>query len=225
MSNKAGSTKFWLGVVNPGAEVYESVDKVLKEMQGASFKAWIWHDQDIEEDGTLKNRHCHFVLVMASAMTFEEMQKALPGAHIEKGASLPGAVAYLTHETQQAKTEGKHLYARSKVITNNLANYNAQANEGAVEVFDPWKVEEYLERGITNQVLFFKAFGFNTLQYSWRTYEALINDLMKQSQRQELLTAYQVAVNKAQYILTKKEYEIHERHEKVLKLFDELTKK
>ncbi len=79
------------------------------------FPKWvsIKHDLDANpETGEQKKPHVHLLLSSPHGRTISAIAKALkvPAHYVEGKNNGQGAMAYLTHSTEQARLDGKHLY-------------------------------------------------------------------------------------------------------------------
>lgn len=92
--------------------------------------AFIQHDKDVDENGSLKERHIHLLLCLVNASTVEAVRNWFRGFEDDKGMpintlaqpmhDISSSFDYLTHSTEQAIAEGKYQYDPSEVISNNL---------------------------------------------------------------------------------------------------------
>lgn len=104
------------------AEVLRRHDKQIRAY------AYIEHDKDINEDLTPKERHIHLLLQLVNANTLDAVRKWFKGfvdaenkeintlGQIMHDAS--ASFDYLTHDTEQAKADGKYQYNTEDIITN-----------------------------------------------------------------------------------------------------------
>lgn len=170
---KAGSAKVYAIEVNPKAKCYEGLEGVLNALKGYSFLAWIIHDKDTDENGEMKLRHFHIVIEYPTPKEPAVVDDLFEGGHVEKGASLSALVAYLTHETWTARQEGKHLYDRSSVHTNDQAKYNRLATEGSKEPYDPFLIPQYVAESCISAMDFMKRFGYDCYKTDFKYFDAL----------------------------------------------------
>lgn len=106
-------------------------DNLIKEVNQLPYIdqfALIVHDKDTKQDGMLVQPHIHLVLCFTQRMRITQIAKALEqkaqyfeimtkrGNDLE--TSRNNAMAYLIHQTIQAKQQGKYQYSPSEVIAN-----------------------------------------------------------------------------------------------------------
>lgn len=92
--------------------------------------AYAYHDKDKKEDGTLKEPHTHLILVLYCATSLSAVRRWFSGYSDENGEITTTAQIcsdvfsqydYLTHNTPQARAEGKYQYDKSIVKVNKTA--------------------------------------------------------------------------------------------------------
>ena len=178
---KKGERLEWVLEANQQAECYNTLENTIKslyETDKTFFYAFITHNKDLEKTGEVKPTHKHAVLRFSKVgKTFEELQELFKGAHIEFVNSLSGAIAYLTHETEQAKEDGKHLYNVSEISTSDKKRYASLRLEGSKRTFNPDLILQYInEEGYLTLVDFYRDFKASDLK-GWN---ATIKDLEKE---------------------------------------------
>lgn len=85
--------------------------------------AYILHNKDRNKDGTLKKAHWHILIKMDNAYDFKYIAKRfdVPINFVGKiNTSFPQALNYLTHNNENARSEGKFLYEDDEVKSNYL---------------------------------------------------------------------------------------------------------
>ncbi len=92
--------------------------------------AYIEHNRDTNEDGTPKDRHIHILLHLVNASTVDRVRDWFKGYTDTLGLpvntlgqvmhDISSSFEYLTHETEQAKAEGKFIYDKSEVVSNDI---------------------------------------------------------------------------------------------------------
>lgn len=154
-SNNNQVSRNWFIEVNPGADCFN--EKVLNpggfnerfspDFEGTlllepniSFYAFIRHDKDIQEDGTLKPAHYHLVVKYKNNKTFQSVQKDFPGAHIERSQSVSSSVQYLTHQLQPEKAQ----YGCNLIITNRPDLLQVYLQVPQTEQFNQYDIWEYI---------------------------------------------------------------------------------
>lgn len=104
--------------------VMHAHDKQLKAY------AYILHDKDTIEIGELKTSHCHVIVSLVNNTTCEAVRNWFRGFVDNRGLPVNtlaqschdifAAFDYLTHNTEQAKSDGKYLYSDSDIVGFNL---------------------------------------------------------------------------------------------------------
>lgn len=160
---------------------YDKLKYQLQELLHPSTEAYfIMHDKDINEDGTLKDKHIHLAIQFKynCGKTFSAMKSILPQSHIEQCINFTNAVLYLTHETQQAIKEGKYKYDRSEVVNVYDSDIQKHYNAYTKELFDWEKIEQYITIDHTLTLLDFgRRFGYNVIHNKWNVICVIINEL------------------------------------------------
>ena len=125
--------------------------EVLKAKEGMKY-AYILHDKDRKEDGTLKPPHYHIVLSFKNIVSITEIAKAfrietqyvsVPKAHKWRNAFLD-CVEYLTHSEEKQQELGKYLYDDSEVFANFdwktaiELEKNKKTNAEKAEILESW---------------------------------------------------------------------------------------
>ncbi len=117
------------------------------------WESWvsILHDQDVEPaTGEIKKPHIHLLLKSRSGRTPAAVAKDLriPAERVEGKDNGQGALAYLTHSTDKARLDGKHLYPL-EALRGPLAAAAAEAAEkakgGAAEGVQVISILDYIE--------------------------------------------------------------------------------
>ena len=80
--------------------------------------AYILHDRDVKEDGTLKDPHYHFLFVLRRSRRLSDIQscmkKTLQGnVFLQPCRSVSGSYGYLTHENEDSKVH----YDESSIVS------------------------------------------------------------------------------------------------------------
>lgn len=92
--------------------------------------AYIEHNKDINEDGTPKERHLHILLRLINNRTLDDVRNWFKGYTDLSGLpintlgqvmhDISSSFEYLTHDTEQARAEGKHLYDPTEIVSNDI---------------------------------------------------------------------------------------------------------
>lgn len=94
------------------------VESFLSRFSAVKDYAYIVHDKDTRDDGSLKDPHVHLMLRFSYPVQTNNLLAALDGVcgvpQLERVKKWSSAVAYLTHEN----TPGKHVYDRGEVHSN-----------------------------------------------------------------------------------------------------------
>lgn len=123
----------WLEVTTYPEEA-DRVEIAVERLGEALGCEWvsILHDLDVKEGGELKAAHIHTLMRFPHAHTVTAIAKKLgvPPERIETKDNGDGAMAYLLHETDKARMEGKHVYP-PEALRGPLAAEAAAAAEAA----------------------------------------------------------------------------------------------
>lgn len=96
----------------------EYVKQLCEEWQVIKDYAYILHDKDTREDGSLKEHHIHLMVRFNSAVPTTAIINKLQGVcevqQLQKMHSWNSAIAYLTHSNDLSK----HQYAENEVYSN-----------------------------------------------------------------------------------------------------------
>ena len=106
----------------------KSVEKRIKEycQHDEDIYYIIFHDKDINNDGTLKPLHAHFYIDFKNARPFSTVYKALGISrkeNLEFVRSSIKACRYLTHRNERNMAQGKFPYNVDEVIQSPNGNY------------------------------------------------------------------------------------------------------
>lgn len=93
--------------------------------------AYILHDKDVKDDGTLKEPHCHILVSTINAKTVEQVRGWFKGYTDDKGLPITtlgqpmhdvgSSFDYLTHDTEGALLENKYVYSSECIQGYNLS--------------------------------------------------------------------------------------------------------
>lgn len=79
----------------------------------------IFHDKDLKDDGKLKPLHMHAVVMLKNPMSEDAFRRYFEVSRPENAehtVSINGALRYLLHITDQAISDGKHIYSESDLF-------------------------------------------------------------------------------------------------------------
>ena len=98
------------------------VKDLVKNWSVIKDYAFILHDKDYRPDGSPREPHIHLMLRFNNSVPTSAILAKLKGVcevqQLEKMKSWNKAMAYLTHDTPAAKSQGKHHYDDSEVCSN-----------------------------------------------------------------------------------------------------------
>ncbi|HFH8184680.1 TPA: Rep family protein [Streptococcus agalactiae] len=130
----------------------KSVEKRIKELckNDDDIYYLIFHDKDINEDGTPKCLHVHFVIIFKNPHTYQSVYKSLQISrqeNLEFVRSSIKACRYLTHRNERNMAEGKYPYNVDEVIQSSngdyinsimggIKNHNKEQSDDGLEVDD-----------------------------------------------------------------------------------------
>ena len=115
------SSKYISGICYDG----EGLAKFLKNpLSVVSEYAYILHDRDVKEDGTPKEFHYHFLLVLNRSRRLSDilsyMKRSLQGTVLLQPChSVPASYGYLTHENEASKVS----YDESFIVSSADSSY------------------------------------------------------------------------------------------------------
>ncbi len=109
----------------------EQIEKVLiKHDRQLKSYAYCLHDKDINEFGQLKEVHTHLLLCLVNNTTCDSVKNWFKGFTDDKQLpintlaqpmhDISGSYDYLTHNTEQARDDGKYIYQESDIKGFNL---------------------------------------------------------------------------------------------------------
>lgn len=102
----------------------DNFDKIIKVAQSSYKYYWyVFHDKDVDENGTLKKKHLHLVVYDNSPATIQKAIKNFEGATlpnlVEACRNGRAMLRYLVHKDDS----DKYQYDSSSVVTNNLNQF------------------------------------------------------------------------------------------------------
>lgn len=124
----------WLEVVTYPGEEADRVEAAVEQLVDTLGCEWvsILHDHDVKAGGELKEAHIHTLMRFPHAHTVTAIAKKLgvTAERVETKDNGEGAEAYLLHETDKARMEGKYVYP-PEALRGPLAAEAAAAAEAA----------------------------------------------------------------------------------------------
>ena len=147
--------------------------------------AYAYHDKDVKEDGTLKEPHIHLILVTYNTCTVSAVRRWFSGYVDNRGNDITttGQICsdvftmydYLTHNTKEAKIEGKYQYDNSIIKTNDKSGYFRASEES--EYDNITLATEMLLKGYSVRELG-KIFGRDFILH-YNTIKQYANDIIR----------------------------------------------
>ncbi|HEL0578871.1 TPA: hypothetical protein TUT16_000035 [Streptococcus equi subsp. zooepidemicus] len=175
----------------------KSVEKRIKEYCQHDEDTYyiIFHDKDINDDGTLKPLHAHFYIDFKNARPFSTVYKALDISrkeNLEFVRSSIKACRYMTHRNERNMAEGKFPYNVDEVIQSSNGDYinsimGEIKNHNKEKSDDGSEVEEYcldLSYQISSDGLLpleakkalFEQFTQRTAQKAWNSNKRIFEE-------------------------------------------------
>ena len=122
-------------------ELYASPEHWGTLLDEAEHFAYIFHDRDKKEDGTLKTPHYHVLIRFKNAKTKSAVRKLTNLDNLTENTTLnfqklidtKGAFSYLTHTTKKAIVDGKTVYALDEVTCDKLSYWQDVSSAGTTE--------------------------------------------------------------------------------------------
>lgn len=122
------TSKTWELVLYPDNERHkEVIDELWLDNNSNPNKSdfvGILHDKDLTEEGELKKPHYHIIFSFDNTTTLGQMCSRFPNIETNlftKKDNRKQALLYLTHQSSNAKAEGKTLYDKSELFGNPLS--------------------------------------------------------------------------------------------------------
>ncbi len=101
--------------------------------------AYIYHDADVNDDGTIKKPHYHFMLQYGNTTTLKNIAKILgnipANGYIERVVAPIGYYQYLTHENRPEK----HQYSKDEICYLNGFDFQSLTEWSTVEKMEIMK--------------------------------------------------------------------------------------
>lgn len=184
----------------------KSVEKRIKEYCQHNEDTYyiIFHDKDINDNGTLKPLHAHFYIDFKNARPFSTVYKALDISrkeNLEFVRSSIKACRYMTHRNERNMAEGKFPYNVDEVIQSSNGDYinsimGEIKNHNKEKSDDGSEVEEYcldLSYQISSDGLLpleakkalFEQFTQRTAQKAWNSNKRIFEENRQEFIQQE----------------------------------------
>lgn len=184
----------------------KSVEKRIKEYCQHDEDTYyiIFHDKDINDNGTLKPLHAHFYIDFKNARPFSTVYKALDISreeNLEFVRSSIKACRYMTHRNERNMAEGKFPYNVDEVIQSSNGDYinsimGEIKNHNKEKSDDGSEVEEYcldLSYQISSDGLLpleakkalFEQFTQRTAQKAWNSNKRIFEENRQEFIQQE----------------------------------------
>ena len=177
MNKNERSRKFNL-VINKGANCYDNIESIIKNINNIKLYALIMHDKDTNEKGELKQPHYHLYLEFENARTCQSIIKQFEGAHVEIPINDTQSIKYLLHATKTAKDQGKYQYAIDNLLTNDINKIKQVLEETEYPIYLDEEIPTYIAQGVKTPFSFILKFGGKQYDRHWKRYnEVLISYL------------------------------------------------
>lgn len=148
-----------------------------KTFDSTSEIYFIKHEAE-EED---KEEHIHLMIkfLYNRGRTFSRMKQLFPKSHIEEIFSeWVNNVLYLTHESIDAKKQGKKIYDRKLVVNVFDKDIEKYYNSASIETFDIDKIEDYIIKdNMRSIVQYGRRFGYSVVYQKWHIIKEIIKEL------------------------------------------------
>lgn len=136
MTNNSKS-RYWTFVVYEESAPHNWIEIIKSTFLPIAF---IYHDRDINDDGTIKKPHYHVFVQYGNTTTykniFELFGSICANGHIERVISPTGAYQYLTHKNRPEKTQ----YADDEIVWLNSFDPSTFAEWSPSEKMDNMRV-------------------------------------------------------------------------------------
>lgn len=131
-------SRWFSGVIYPDSDPAQGgydCDSVITAIKsyGARYALSV-HDKDVEDDGTPKKTHFHFLLYRNNAATVSQVARALgvPSGVVRTVHDSDAAYAYLTHDG----SPDKYQYDRSAIVVDTIGGTLTTEDSAAQEFLD-----------------------------------------------------------------------------------------
>lgn len=124
----------------------EQIEEIIDNDDRVLWWRAIIHDKDTKEDNTPKETHAHIVIEYKNRIKGSTVYNCFKGYKDEKGKEInteiqecnrkAGCYYYLTHNTEKAKKEGKHLYDENEIFGNGEINLEEENNSKYVNLIN-----------------------------------------------------------------------------------------
>ncbi len=182
---------------------------LLQHSLQVRYYAYAYHNKDLKEDGTPKEPHIHLVLVTYNTCSVSAIRRWFSGyvdsnGEITTTAQICNDVFsmydYLTHNTKECREQGKYLYDKSIIETNDKQGYFRASAES--EFDNITLASEMLIKGKEVQEVA-KIFGRDFIIH-YNTIKSYVNDVLRQrkygiSLEQELEREFELEIYKLNY--------------------------
>lgn len=120
-------------------------DKIINFAKEFDEYYYIFHDKDKDEDGNIKTKHLHCIVYDKNGTSLlawcNRWAHIVPPNMVNIVLFKASSIKYLTHETAQAKADGKALYRRSDLVTNKQEKYYSLFNDNNATI--PEKLQDF----------------------------------------------------------------------------------
>lgn len=154
----------------------EQFPTILECLCGCKYYAYIFHDKDIDDNGSLKPKHIHFVAQDRHSLKTWSNLLGIPENMIEIPRNFRAVNRYLIHKD----SSDKYQYAADDVITNMPARFNSYLEDN-LEVspkmlyLDLMKVKRHL----ISREDFVAKYEFFIYKQSFYTQYKILSDIIQ----------------------------------------------
>ena len=121
------------------------VKDILDNLDCCLNYAFIVHDCDKYEDGSLKKTHCHIILQLTTNYSYSKIAVEFHTVDFRRlGDTWYNEYNYLTHNSELCRKQGKYQYNEDDIISNNILEIKRKAVKQS---------EEFTEEDIVNDIL------------------------------------------------------------------------
>lgn len=164
---------------------------MLKHDRQVKAYAYITHDKDSNEFGEFKEKHIHLLISIINALNLDTIRNWFKGFEDENGQQINtlaqpmhdicGAYEYLTHETEQAREQGKYVYPKDDIKGNNLSYFQDSSKQDIDNL--TLAIDDLLNGIPLDEVR--KKYGRDFIMH-YGHIKLLFNDIQKQNGGQQL---------------------------------------
>lgn len=174
MGTNSPKSRDYFITINQSAKCYDNALEIVKDLNVRQY-AFIVHDKDIDENGSLKAVHKHIVVELKNAISFNSIRTKFEGAHVELINQKKSAYQYLLHQSPNSKD--KYQYTLDNIISNDIELIRHIIEQENVETFIEQRFLEYIAQGVRTRYSFVKRFGLMAYKTYWKVYVEMLDEL------------------------------------------------